>query len=123
MRYLFFLLIVTLASCSGTSQVASSTELPILETFSFEPLERSEAEWEKDLDEQAFYVLREKGTERAFTSPFLDNKKEGIYRCAGCQLPLLILRRSLNRVQVGRVFIGLCMPTRLKRKVIPHLVW
>lgn len=89
MRYLFLLLIFSLISCSGTSQVATSSgDLPKLETFSFEPLERSETEWKKDLNDEQFYVLREKGTERAFTGPFWDNKKEGIYRCAACALPL-----------------------------------
>ncbi|MEZ5057655.1 MAG: peptide-methionine (R)-S-oxide reductase MsrB [Saprospiraceae bacterium] len=45
-------------------------------------------EWKKELTEQEFYVLREKGTERAFTGDLWDNKKEGIYTCAACDFPL-----------------------------------
>ena len=44
--------------------------------------------WKNDLNEMEFYVLREAGTERAFTGDLLDNKKEGVYTCRGCQLPL-----------------------------------
>ena len=49
-----------------------------------ERLVRSEADWKKALSPQAYHVLREEGTERAFTGALWDNKKEGLYRCAGC---------------------------------------
>ena len=49
---------------------------------------KSEAEWKKELTEQEYYVLRQKGTERAFTGDLWDNKKDGIYTCAACGLPL-----------------------------------
>jgi len=35
-----------------------------------------------------YYVLRKKGTERSFSGPFVNNKKEGVYTCGGCALPL-----------------------------------
>lgn len=53
-----------------------------------QPLEKPTSAWEKELDQQAFYVLREEGTERAFTGKYWDNKKKGLYVCAGCGLPL-----------------------------------
>ena len=53
-----------------------------------EKVNKTSAEWEKILSDQAFYVLREAGTERAFTSPLNDNKEQGLYVCGGCQLPL-----------------------------------
>ena len=49
---------------------------------------RSPQEWKKTLTKEQFYVLREEGTERAFTGVLHDNKKKGIYRCAGCDLDL-----------------------------------
>jgi peptide-methionine (R)-S-oxide reductase len=49
---------------------------------------RTDAEWREILSEKQFYVLREHGTERAFTSPLNDNKAAGLYHCAGCDLPL-----------------------------------
>jgi peptide-methionine (R)-S-oxide reductase len=53
-----------------------------------EPLRRSRAEWKKILTPAAYYVLREEGTERPFTSPLNDEKRPGVFVCAGCDLPL-----------------------------------
>jgi peptide-methionine (R)-S-oxide reductase len=53
-----------------------------------EPLTLSKDEWRKRLSPQAYKVLREEGTERAGTSPLNDEKRPGIYACAGCGLPL-----------------------------------
>lgn len=43
-----------------------------------------EEEWRKKLDTEQYRVLREKGTERAFTGKYWNTKDEGIYKCAGC---------------------------------------
>jgi peptide methionine sulfoxide reductase msrA/msrB len=47
-----------------------------------------EDEWKKRLTAEQFRVLRAQGTERAFCGNLLDNKKHGVYTCAGCGLPL-----------------------------------
>ncbi len=49
---------------------------------------KTEAEWRKQLSPEAFKVLREHGTERAFTSPLDKVYDPGMYNCAGCDLPL-----------------------------------
>lgn len=49
---------------------------------------KSEQEWKEELTEQEYNILREKGTEPAFTGDLWDNKKEGTYVCAGCSEPL-----------------------------------
>lgn len=49
---------------------------------------KSEEEWKGLLSPLEYRVLREKGTERAFTGDLTDNKQEGIYTCRGCGMPL-----------------------------------
>lgn len=58
------------------------------ETETIPKLDKSKEAWRKLLDEDAYYVLFEEGTERAFTSPLNDEKREGTYICAACFLPL-----------------------------------
>jgi len=49
---------------------------------------KTDEEWKKLLTPEQYYVLRQEGTERAFTNKFHDNKQPGTYLCAGCDLPL-----------------------------------
>ena len=49
---------------------------------------KTEAEWKKLLPPETYAVTREAGTERAFCGAFYDHKKEGIYLCVCCDLPL-----------------------------------
>ena len=48
----------------------------------------SDTEWRKRLTPEQYDVLRQDGTERAFTSALNDEKRAGVYHCAGCDLPL-----------------------------------
>jgi peptide-methionine (R)-S-oxide reductase len=47
-------------------------------------VEKSEAEWREQLTPEQYHVLREKGTERAFTGKLWNSKTPGSYRCAAC---------------------------------------
>jgi peptide-methionine (R)-S-oxide reductase len=49
-----------------------------------EKMTRSDAEWRQILTHEQYHVLREKGTERAFTGALTFNKDTGNYHCAGC---------------------------------------
>jgi peptide-methionine (R)-S-oxide reductase len=51
-------------------------------------IEKSDAEWKAELTEEEYRVMRQKGTERAFTGEYYDLDEEGIYRCAACGQPL-----------------------------------
>ncbi len=53
-----------------------------------EKLKLSDAEWKKRLSPAAYNVLRDDGTERAFTSALNEEKRKGIFHCAGCDLPV-----------------------------------
>jgi len=56
--------------------------------LTIDPLRKTDAEWKQMLDSAQFSVLRQEGTERPFSSPLNDEKRKGVFVCAGCSLPL-----------------------------------
>ena len=48
------------------------------------PVSLSEAQWRSKLTKSEFYVLRQEGTERPYSSPLNDEKRAGVFACAGC---------------------------------------
>ena len=59
------------------------------ERYDFKQTEsKSEQDWLAELGEARFFILREKGTERAFSGKYLNYKTKGLYRCGGCGEPL-----------------------------------
>jgi len=67
------------------SRLAGSRTAAAAGTFE---VEHTDAEWKKLLTPEQYYVLREEGTERPFTSPLNHEKRKGTFTCAGCDLPL-----------------------------------
>jgi len=53
-----------------------------------EKLNISDEEWKKRLSLQQYDILRHEGTERAFTSPLVNEHREGVFACAGCGVEL-----------------------------------
>ncbi len=51
-------------------------------------LQLGEAEWREKLSPEQYHILRQAGTERAFTGKYEKNKDAGLYKCAGCGAPL-----------------------------------
>jgi methionine-R-sulfoxide reductase len=59
-------------------------------------VKKSDAEWLAQLGPERFRILRSQGTERPFCGTLLDNKKTGVYLCAGCDLPLFASSAKFN---------------------------
>lgn len=57
---------------------------------------KSEEEWKSELTADEYYVLRQKGTERSFTSDLNSNKKEGLYTCAACNTTLFTSKTKFD---------------------------
>jgi len=74
--------IVCLSSCGQNIQEREGTNNQL------SPIVKTAEEWRKDLTPKEYNVLREEGTESAFTGDLLNNKEEGVYTCAGCNAPL-----------------------------------
>lgn len=59
-------------------------------------LELSDAEWRRRLTPEQYRVMREHGTEPAFTGAYVDEKSDGVYRCAACHAPLFTSREKYD---------------------------
>jgi peptide-methionine (R)-S-oxide reductase len=53
-----------------------------------EKIQKSNEEWRRSLTAEQYRILREKGTERAFTGQYTETKTPGVYLCAACGLEL-----------------------------------
>lgn len=96
LSYCTMLAAILLLTACGQAQstenqtTTSATDGPLigLNGDTLDAVQKSESEWESTLSKEAFHVLREEGTEYAFTGKYWDNKEKGVYLCAGCGLPL-----------------------------------
>lgn len=83
MKKIITILTITLFfSCNSSAQKKDKTNQKVY------PVDKTDAEWKKKLSSEAYYVLRQEGTERSFTSPLNNEKREGTFHCAGCNTPL-----------------------------------
>lgn len=81
--------ILTIFICSSTLiSCAQQPEKVAQEGNHHYEVVKSEAEWKAELDPKAYDVLREKGTERAFSGKYDQFKAKGTFVCAGCDNPL-----------------------------------
>lgn len=58
------------------------------ETTSRPKVMKSDAEWQKELTPEQYYITRKHGTEPAWTGPYLNEKSKGVYNCVACGAPL-----------------------------------
>lgn len=86
-------------SAMGTAWLSSllpwTTKVMANSNKKFE-ITKTEQEWRKILTPQQFYVLRQHGTEKAYSSPLDKQYNKGIYICAGCALPLFSSETKFN---------------------------
>jgi len=61
-------------------------------------IEKTDADWQKELSPEEFHVARRKGTEPAFTGRYWDNHDPGLYKCVCCGAPLF---RSDEKFESG----------------------
>lgn len=79
---------LALAAC-GQTLAKEQEEVASMSEFKNSDWARmTKSQWKDRLTEQEFYVLRQEGTERPFTSELNDEKRPGTFVCAGCALPL-----------------------------------
>jgi peptide-methionine (R)-S-oxide reductase len=60
------------------------------------PFQLTDKEWKEKLSDLAYYVLREKGTERSFTGEYDHQFATGTYHCGGCETPLFDSENKYN---------------------------
>jgi peptide-methionine (R)-S-oxide reductase len=93
--------------CAGKTDGAHSVSSPVpVKVYSSEKggyvmsetVNKSNEEWKKQLTSEQYHIMREKGTERAFSGKYADFHEHGIYRCAACGLDLF---RSEDKYESG----------------------
>ncbi|UFS68833.1 peptide-methionine (R)-S-oxide reductase MsrB [Geomonas sp. RF6] len=102
-----FLIVIIVGAVSGGA-LSKSTPAAAAQIKAFsaekrgyimtEQVVKTKEEWKKILSPEQFHVLREKGTERAFSGKLVNNHEHGVYRCAGCGLDLY---RSEDKFESG----------------------
>jgi peptide-methionine (R)-S-oxide reductase len=107
---------VVFSCSSGKSTGAEPVSAPVpIKVYSAEKggyvmsetVVKSNAEWKKMLTPEQYHILREKGTERAFTGKYDKFYEHGIYLCAGCGLDLY---RSEDKFDSGTGWPSFTMP-------------
>lgn len=81
-RLLNAIIITVLFSCNTSAQKEDAQSQEVF------PVSKSEAEWKQQLSPEQFYVLRQEGTERPFSSPLNKEYRKGTFQCAACNTPL-----------------------------------
>jgi len=86
-KLITILICILLFNCNSNAQKEEKTTFKVSKT---------NAEWKEQLSVKEYYVLREAGTERPFTSPLNKNHEDGVYHCKGCDTPLFKSEHKFN---------------------------
>jgi len=73
----------------ATGALAAATVIPVrAQSAPTDRVVKTPEEWRKTLTPEQYYILREEGTERPYSSPLNNEKRKGSFVCAACALPL-----------------------------------
>jgi len=85
---IFIIFGISWPSCGQKSaSSAKDCESSVYEAYTPTPhfnVQKTDAMWKEELSPEAYFILRQKGTERAFTGAYWDNHRRGTYLCSGC---------------------------------------
>lgn len=81
LKKLTLILFIALVGCNGISQDKKQIKKEMTKEFA---VVKTDSEWRTALTDMQYYILRKAGTENPGSSGLLDNKKVGVYVCAGC---------------------------------------
>ncbi|MGB7415264.1 MAG: peptide-methionine (R)-S-oxide reductase MsrB [Thermosynechococcaceae cyanobacterium] len=86
----------TAAGAISLSRIGSRSSTAKTPSSSMFEVTKTEAEWRSLLTPEQFYVLRQEGTERPFSSPLDKQFAKGTYQCAGCHLSVFASEAKFN---------------------------
>ena len=86
-KKIFIPIIFSICYCCNSQKKTTNKPSSIIEKTQFK-IEKSEEQWKKDLTAMEFYILRQAGTERAFSGKYDKHFKPGLYVCSACDNPL-----------------------------------
>ncbi|MDP2343888.1 MAG: peptide-methionine (R)-S-oxide reductase MsrB [Deltaproteobacteria bacterium] len=78
------LLVPAVAACAAAAEPTAKKGAPVVKR----EIEKTMEQWKKELSPEAYHVLFEKGTERAFSGKYWNEHRDGVYNCAACATPL-----------------------------------
>ena len=107
------------ASFTAFGKVFSAGKVFASETI--EKISKSAAEWKQKLTHQQYDILREEGTERPFTSPLLEEHREGVFACAACDLPLFPSDKKFDSGTGWPSFFD-TIPSHIETKIDHNLI-
>ncbi|MDP4679639.1 MAG: peptide-methionine (R)-S-oxide reductase MsrB [Cyclobacteriaceae bacterium] len=90
------LLLLFIVLMSGSCTAQDNDKKKIEKFKPSEKVTKTDEEWKEILTDDQFYVVRKKGTERAFTGEYDKFYKDGIYKCVACKLPLFESKTKFN---------------------------
>jgi peptide-methionine (R)-S-oxide reductase len=89
MKYVSLILFCLIFFQACAQPVTKNDDMSMInDSAKIQKIEKSDEEWRKILSEEEYYILRQKGTERAFTGKYWNTEESGKYYCAGCNLYL-----------------------------------